>query len=635
MSRWARALRTPLGVVALIGVGVIVVLAVFGPILWSDDASRFDFEAISQGASRAHPLGTDALGRDILYRVLVATRLSVTLAVLAALLGALIGVPIGALPSLVGERLARTITSFINLAVAFPSLLIAIFVAAIVGLGARGAVFGIACAVAPYFARLTQTLASSVVGADYVAAAKVLGVRRSRLLSRHILPNVAEPLLLTSTLAIGEALLSLAGLSFLGLGVQPPGYDWGRLLSEGLSRIYVTPIVAIGPAVAIILAALVFTLLGEMLAKGVAGQQTARWSDVPAPPVAPAGPVEVASHESPGALAVVVESLTVAFPGGSTPVRGVSIGVRAGEIVGIVGESGSGKTLTAMAIADLLPPSARITATRYEVQGQDPRPLSEGAKRRLFGSSLAIVYQDPMSSLNPALRVGRQLGEVAELHGRLSRKESHRRSIDRLRDVRIGSPESRVRQYPHEFSGGMRQRAVIAMGLMIDPKILIADEPTTALDVTVQQQILRLLRDVGESRPAAALFISHDVAVVSQLCSRVVVMYAGRVVEELDVATLVRGPAHPYTAALLASVPTMESDRSLPLATIPGRAPGPFDESPGCPFASRCPLATDRCASERPELESLADGQRVACWHPLTGDEERERVVRARENVVV
>ena len=635
MGRWRRALRTPLGVVALVGLGVIVILAVVGPVLWSDDASRFDFEAVSQGASRAHPLGTDALGRDILYRVLVATRLSVTLAVLAALLGALIGIPIGALPSLVGERLGRTITSFINLAVAFPSLLIAIFVAAIVGLGARGAVFGIACAVAPYFARLTQTLASSVVGADYVAAARVLGARRSRLLGRHILPNVAEPLLLTSTLAIGEALLSLAGLSFLGLGVQPPGYDWGRMLSEGLSRIYVTPVVAIGPAVAIILAALVFTLLGETLAKGVAGQQTARWGDVPAPPVAPAGPPDRPLADSPDSPVVAVEGLTVAFPGGSTPVRGVSIDVRAGEIVGIVGESGSGKTLTAMAIADLLPPSARMTASQYAIRGQDPRLLSEGAKRRLLGSSLAIVYQDPMSSLNPALRIGRQLGEVAELHDRLSRKQARRRSIDRLRDVRIGSPETRVRQYPHEFSGGMRQRTVIAMGLMIDPKILIADEPTTALDVTVQQQILRLLRDVGESSHAAALFISHDVAVVSQLCSRVVVMYAGRVVEELDVPTLVRGPAHPYTAALLASVPTMESDRARPLATIPGRAPGPFDESPGCPFASRCPLATDRCVSERPELEGLTPGQRVACWHPLTAADQRERVVRAREDVAV
>src|SRR4029079_16636405 len=168
----------------------------------------------------------------------------------------------------------------------------------------------------------------------------------------------------------------------------------------------------------------------------------------------------------------------------------------------------------------------------------------------------------------------------------------------------------------HEFSGGMRQRTVIAMGLMIDPKILIADEPTTALDVTVQQQILRLLRDVGESSHAAALFVSHDVAVVPQLCSRVVVMYAGRVVEELDVPTLVRGPAHPYTAALLASVPTMESDRERPLVSIPGRAVGPFDQSPGCPFAPRCPAASERCRIERPVLRPLASGHRVACWHP-------------------
>ena len=234
-----------------------------------------------------------------------------------------------------------------------------------------------------------------------------------------------------------------------------------------------------------------------------------------------------------------------------------------------------------------------------------------------------------MSSLNPALRVGVQLGEVAEVHEGLSRAQAKQRSIDRLRAVRIAGPEARVRQYPHEFSGGMRQRTVVAMGLMIDPKLLIADEPTTALDVTVQQQILRLLRDVSESRDAAAIFISHDVAVVSQLCNRVLVMYAGRIVEELDVATLVSGPVHPYTAALVASVPTMESDREQPLATIPGRAPGPLDQSPGCPFAPRCPVASARCRTERPPLEQLGAGHRAACWHPLTTDGARERAMQA------
>ena len=233
-----------------------------------------------------------------------------------------------------------------------------------------------------------------------------------------------------------------------------------------------------------------------------------------------------------------------------------------------------------------------------------------------MGRSLAIVYQDPMASLNPALRVGRQLGEVAEVHEGLSRREARRRSVERLRSVRIGSPERRVRNYPFELSGGMRQRVMIAMGLMGTPQLIIADEPTTALDVTVQQQILKLLDDVGTSTGAAAILISHDIAVVSQLCQRVLVMYAGRIVEELDVPTLVRGPAHPYTAALLASVPTMESDREQPLVSIPGRAAGPFDRSPGCPFAPRCPAASARCSSELPVLEPLASGHRVACWHP-------------------
>jgi oligopeptide/dipeptide ABC transporter ATP-binding protein len=289
-----------------------------------------------------------------------------------------------------------------------------------------------------------------------------------------------------------------------------------------------------------------------------------------------------------------------------------------------------------MAIADLLPPNARMAAARYELCGRDPRTLSDAERRRLFGRSLAIVYQDPMSSLNPALRVGRQLSEVAEVHDGLPRAQAKQRSIDRLRSVRIAGAEARVGQYPHEFSGGMRQRAVIAMGLMIDPRLTIADEPTTALDVTVQQQILRLLRQVTESRDAAALFISHDVAVVSQLCSRVVVMYAGRIVEELDVRRLVDAPAHPYTAALIASVPTMESDRSRPLATVPGRAPGPFDRSPGCPFATRCPIATDRCRVERPPLDPLEPGHRVACWYPLTSDESRARaeIASQRQDVL-
>ncbi|HEX6762835.1 MAG TPA: dipeptide/oligopeptide/nickel ABC transporter permease/ATP-binding protein [Gaiellaceae bacterium] len=616
-SSFRRALRTPVGVASTLGLLAIIVLAIVAPILWSADAAHLDILNASQGSSRAHPLGTDALGRDILYRVLVATRLSVTLAVVAAGLGALLGIPFGAVPALVGGRIGRLASGLINLSVAFPALLVAIFVAAVIGVGSHGAVIGIAVATAPYFARLSQTLSSSVAGSEYLAAARMLGVGKPRLLARHILPNVAEPLLITMTIAAGDALLALAGLSFLGLGVQPPQYDWGRMLSEGLDRIYVTPIVALGPAVAITLGALTFSLFGEVLAKAAAGGGVRRWqrAEIGAAAVAPARPAR--REAAPAGDVLAVDGLTVSFPGGSVPVRGVSFEVAPGEIVGIVGESGSGKTLTAMAIADLLPASARLEASRLALFGQDPRMLGDAQRRRLLGRSLAVVYQDPMSALNPALRIGTQLAEVAEVHDGASKTVARERAADRLRSVRIGSPEARLRQYPHEFSGGMRQRAVIAMGLMSEPKLIIADEPTTALDVTVQQQILRLLREVSVSGGAAAILISHDVAVVSQLCKRVLVMYAGRVVEELDVDTLVRVPAHPYTAALVAAVPTMESDRARPLASIPGRAPSPYDDAPGCPFAPRCPRASSRCLEEMPPLERRSATHRAACWHPL------------------
>jgi peptide/nickel transport system permease protein len=225
-----------------------------------------------------------------------------------------------------------------------------------------------------------------------------------------------------------------------------------------------------------------------------------------------------------------------------------------------------------------------------------------------------MVFQDPMASLNPALKVGGQLAEVALVHQGATRAEARRRAVDRLGQVHLPEPERQAGRHPHELSGGMRQRAVIAMGLMGTPRLIIADEPTTALDVTVQRQILRLLREVTEETGSAALFISHDIAVVGELCDRVVVMYAGRVVEELPVDRLATGAAHPYTRALIASLPDMDTDRSLPLASIPGRQPAPAEVGDGCAFAPRCPLATAACESERPPLTKHGDAHLVACW---------------------
>ena len=625
MSQFRAALRTPVGRAGAVIVAAVVLLAIVGPLVWGDEAARFNTGALLQGPSGAHPLGTDNLGRDILARLLAGTRLSVALAALATLLGVVIGGVLGLLPTALGRRAGRVVVGVVNALVAFPALLLAMFTTVIVGLGARGAVLGVAVALVPGFARLTQTLAASVGGSDYVAAARVLGVSRGRLLRRHIVPNIAEPLILNVTLALGSSLLAMAGLSFLGLGVSPPSYDWGQLLGEGLGRIYLTPAPTLGPAAAVALAGIGFALLGEGLARAAAGRVgTARAAagrvgateqrhvvDAPVE-IVPDGAVE-----DTGAV-LDLRRLSVRFPGGLTPVRDVSITVDGGEVVGVVGESGSGKSLTALAIAGLVPHPGVVTSQRLVLAGADIAQLPPTARRRLLGTVLAMVFQDPMASLNPALRVGGQVAEVGIVHRGMRRREALRQAVQRLRDVRIPSAERRARQHPHEFSGGMRQRAVIAMGLVGEPELIIADEPTTALDVTVQRQVLRLLRAVTGDAGKAGILISHDIAVVGQLCDRVLVMYAGRIVEELSTAALAAGEAaHPYTRALIASLPDMSTDRDRPLATISGQPPAPDAELPGCAFAPRCAFATERCTTERPVLRNAgAAGHRVACWHP-------------------
>ncbi|MER6799729.1 dipeptide/oligopeptide/nickel ABC transporter permease/ATP-binding protein, partial [Amycolatopsis mediterranei] len=493
-------------------------------------------------------------------------------------------------------------------AVAFPGLLLALFLAVIFGVGTHGAVLAIGFATAPAFARLVQTLSASVSGRDFVAAARIAGVGRVRLLARHVLPNIGEPLVVNATIGAGSALLAFAGLSFLGIGVQAPDYDWGRLLREGLDGIYVNPAAALAPAAAVVLAGLAFNLVGETVAAVVGVRtRTTRRGAPPAPATRPALP------EQPADAVLVVENLRVAFPGPdgwTVPVRGVSFSVRAGEAIGVVGESGSGKSLTALAVSRLVEAPGAVTADRLEFAG---KPLAAASDREL-GTALAMVFQDPMTSFNPARRVGGQLAEVSEQHHGLSRRAAFARAVDRLAAVRIPAAERRARQYPHEFSGGMRQRAMIGMGLMGRPKLIVADEPTTALDVTVQRQVLRLLARTRETEGAAILLISHDIAVVSQTCERMLVMYAGRIVEDLPTGSPAR---HPYTRALLATTVDLETDRDQPLEVIPGRPPEPDQVPAGCAFAARCPLASERCRTEDPVLEATdRRDHRVACWHP-------------------
>ncbi|MDM7947524.1 MAG: ABC transporter ATP-binding protein [Oceanibaculum nanhaiense] len=295
-------------------------------------------------------------------------------------------------------------------------------------------------------------------------------------------------------------------------------------------------------------------------------------------------------------------------------VDGVSFSVSRGETLGIVGESGCGKSVTSLSVMGLIPrPPGKIPAGEIVFEGRDLLTLSARQMRDVRGNDISMIFQEPMTSLNPVYTVGQQIMEGILLHEDISEADARARAIEMLRLVRIPSPEGRVDDYPHQMSGGMRQRVMIAMALACNPKLLIADEPTTALDVTIQAQILDLMRDLRERTGTAIMLITHDLGVIAELADRVVVMYAGKVVEEARVGDLFTDPQHPYTLGLLGSIPKMDVDE-VRLATIEGSVPNPYNMPAGCKFNPRCPFADDKCRQEVPALIEVKPGHKVACW---------------------
>ncbi|WP_412549321.1 ABC transporter ATP-binding protein [Sinorhizobium meliloti] len=295
---------------------------------------------------------------------------------------------------------------------------------------------------------------------------------------------------------------------------------------------------------------------------------------------------------------------------------GISFQVKKGETLGVVGESGCGKSVTALSIMRLLPKhSARTIGGEVLFHGRNLLYLPEREMRKIRGDKIAMIFQDPMTSLNPVYTVGRQIAEAIEIHTSAPRSDALVKAIDVLRLVRIADPERRVNNYPHEMSGGMRQRAMIAMALSCSPELLIADEPTTALDVTIQAQILRLIVDLKERMGTAVMFITHDLGVVAETCQRVIVMYAGRIVEQATVTDLFARPMHPYTKALMRSVPDRRRGKERRLPEISGIVPSLREPTVGCSFAPRCPFATDVCWEQRPAIKEYDADHAAACWH--------------------
>ena len=304
-------------------------------------------------------------------------------------------------------------------------------------------------------------------------------------------------------------------------------------------------------------------------------------------------------------------------------VDNLSCHVDAGETLGIVGESGCGKSVTSLSVMRLVQtPPGRIVAGRVRLMGRDLLALSEREMREVRGNEVSMIFQEPMTSLNPVLSIGQQLTETIRRHRGFSHANARKRAVEMLRLVQIPDPERRLDEYPHQLSGGMRQRVMIAMAFACDPKVLIADEPTTALDVTIQAQILALMSDIQERLGTAIVLITHDLGVVAEMCQRVIVMYAGRKVEEADVTTLFDRPLHPYTRGLMGSMPHLQRSQgeAVRLKEIPGMVPSLLNPAPGCRFAGRCPRVSARCRSHEPPLHEREPRHWVACWH--IGDQE-------------
>jgi peptide/nickel transport system permease protein len=591
-------------------IGTILLVALAAPVLGLPDPVKQDIARRLAGPMLGSPLGRDEFGRDVLSRLIWGARVSLAVAFASAIIAAVIGTTLGMIGAWKRSWVEWMTVRSMDVVLCFPPILLALLVVTLLGPGAGTLILVLSILYTPGFVRVAYGEVLSMRANDYVEAVRALGAPTGTILLRTVLPNIAGPLLVQVSLCVAGAIVLESGLSFLGLGVVPPSPSWGLMIRGARTTMAQAPWLLLWPCGALTLTILGMNLFCDRL-RDVVDPRTSSSRARPRllerllPGFLPAG------HPAHGAV-LAVDGLTVsiATPGGLvTPVEGVGFHVSEGETLAIVGESGSGKSLTATAILGLLPPVARATQGTARFAGRDLLTLDEEDRRRLRGGELAMIFQDPMSSLNPVYRVGDQLVEAIRAHGSVTQAQARARALELFRKVGIADPERRLDAFPHEMSGGMRQRVMIAMAIANTPRLLIADEPTTALDVTVQAQILTLLKDLQNENGMALVFITHSLSVVAEIADRVCVMYAGQVVEDGPVGSVFRQPRHPYTRALLAATP--EGDE-LPTG-IGGVVPLPQEFPKGCRFAARCTFAIDACRAAPVALLDIAEGRRSRC----------------------
>ena len=616
--RWMRisgeVARTPAIFVSLLIVVAAVVLALLAPILDLPPPEKMGSDQY-QPPGTEHWLGTDNFGRDMLSRLIWGTQLALQVAIISSAIATLVGILLGSISGYYGGWVDAVMSRTFDVFLLIPAFFLVLLIVALFGSDITFIMFAIAATTWPRSARIMRSQVLTLKARTYVQAALAAGASHGQTLWRHVIPNGLAPIVTDATLLMGLAVLTEAGLSFLGLGDQNT-ISWGRMIFEGQRHLSLAPWISTFPGVAMLILVAALNFLGDGLNQLINPQLRRRGGyGSTEPPSAEATadlPVIAAKSKTPPLLQV--SNLRMYYRLGEQWVRavdGVSFLLPRGESLGIVGESGCGKSSLGITLMQVLPPNARIVAGEISFDSQPV--LHNEAFRNVRWKRQSIIFQSAMNALNPVLTVRRQLTEAFRLHRPSATGAEAAERVAEIFDV-VGIPRWRMNSYPHELSGGMRQRVMIALSLMLNPELIIADEPTTALDVLIQDQIMAEIDALRERLNLSLILISHDMATVAETCDRVAVMYAGELVEQGPTATIFTNPRHPYTQALVESLPGIRGPRRR-LASLPGEPFVPIGEPVGCRFAARCPYATDLCRREAPAQVSLESDHLSSCHY--------------------
>jgi len=621
-SLWTELRRRPLILTASLVLSGFIVLAIVFPFVPGIDPTASNISARLEAPTWAGGdgglLGTDELGRDLLIRILYGLRTSFTVGIGAALFGAFVGTLLGMVAGYFGGKTDAIIMRLADVQLSFPGLLLVLVIVGALGRGIPILIFLLGFMSWMLFARVIRSAVLSFRTTDLISATHSLGASSIRILVYHILPNIAPALMALVTLRFAQLMLAEASLSFLGFGIQPPEISLGAMLAQGRQVLSTAWWLSTFAGLFLTVGVLSTNLVGSWLHDQLDPLGSAPAAKRKKSPRGERGQQRVAAGQSP---LISVRDLSVGFGQGSsrtTPIESVSFDIARGERVALVGESGSGKSLTGLSIMGLIDKVGGHTGESSSVllDGEDILTMTSSRLQTIRGRRIGMIFQDPLASLNAVQSIGRQATDAHRIHNPGLKKSAYRRhAIDLLEQVKLPNPSRVFRAYPHELSGGMRQRAMIAIALACDPDLLIADEPTTALDVTVQAGVLDLMHDLSSERGMALLLITHDLSVVAGSVDRVVVMYGGRILETSPTGPLFDRPKHPYTMALMSSIPSpLVTSRRL--ATIPGSPPEPEHRPIGCLFGPRCTyFMPGLCDTERPPLRVLGDmvGHQIAC----------------------